>query len=88
MTSLPKIGKDDLSVFPNPAADFIKIKGFTDGDTEIIVTDMLGKTVFRTAYSMTKGSFHEINTAQLKPGAYILNLWTDKQRGSVQLFIE
>ncbi|RNI33355.1 T9SS C-terminal target domain-containing protein [Hanamia caeni] len=66
-----------LSIFPNPAHDFINLQ-FTASnispDAEVVITDINGKTVYKSALGTTTSSVKQINVSQLKAGTYIVTV--------------
>lgn len=55
-----------LSVFPNPAADQISLRGFTGGTVSVV--DLQGRTLLRT----TLPEFGSLNISDLSAGIYLL----------------
>ncbi|WP_300671479.1 GEVED domain-containing protein [Soonwooa sp.] len=60
------ISKSNLSVYPNPFKDVVKISDIKDM-TGIVVTDLSGRTVISSKPST------DLNLSQLKKGVYIIN---------------
>ena len=59
-----------LSLYPNPATrGVVNIETATQGDKQVIVMDVLGKTVMNTTISGT-----ELNIASLKSGVYMVQV--------------
>lgn len=61
--------ENNLEVYPNPVADVLNVKGFSENAT-ILVYDATGRLVLRTAAS--KGETAHISTAALAEGVYYL----------------
>ena len=72
----------DLSVYPNPATDFVSVQ-FKDSSSEKIqleLIDVNGKVVFTQSFDNTTNVVNqEINTTQLGTGVYMLNVRLDNQ---------
>ncbi len=70
---IPVDSKFDISVFPNPASDKIQIFSNMQGDHELVITDITGRTVFT-------GRFDDniiLNTSTFGKGIYFATV-TDK----------
>ncbi len=65
-----KVVDNQISIFPNPANDFIKIDSDLDCETSII--DITGKAILQTTEK-------EIDLSNLESGIYILKINTDKK---------
>lgn len=73
---VPNLGVNDndlsssLSLYPNPATrGVVNIETATQGDKQVIVMDVLGKTVMNTTISGT-----ELNISSLKGGVYMVQV--------------
>ncbi|WP_298530668.1 T9SS type A sorting domain-containing protein [uncultured Algibacter sp.] len=73
-----------ITIYPNPAKNFINLKGFPNNEVKIEIADILGKI----AFSYTGLSNQEINISHLKSGIYILSVFTETGRTSKKLVIE
>lgn len=61
---------NSISVYPNPISQpYLYITGLTDNNVQVIVTDMLGKTVIM---ENVNNELNGIDVSTLKAGAYIL----------------
>jgi hypothetical protein len=71
--------KIDITVFPNPASDVVNMNfDAKGGDYSIAIMDMTGKVVKTVSYKNLVGVQNlAIDVANLKPGAYLINLATD-----------
>lgn len=69
-------GIDSIKVYPNPAKDNINIAfGAGNGDYNITITDMLGRTVFNKSYEGLFGNQNiELPIVQLNAGHYIISI--------------
>jgi len=72
---VPNLGVNDstissLSLYPNPATrGVVNIETATQGDKQVIVMDVLGKTVINTTISGT-----ELNISSLRTGVYMVQV--------------
>jgi hypothetical protein len=60
-----------LNVYPNPADNQISINNIAEGTSLLVITDVLGQTVF-SAPTTSKNAL--INTSNFAPGVYFINL--------------
>ncbi|MBC2844535.1 T9SS-dependent choice-of-anchor J family protein [Winogradskyella flava] len=69
-------GIDSIRIYPNPAQDFINVAfDASNGDYEITVNDMLGRTVIQKSYEGLFGNQNlELPVSQLNAGHYIMNI--------------
>ncbi|BAO76234.1 T9SS-dependent choice-of-anchor J family protein [Winogradskyella sp. PG-2] len=69
-------GIDSIKIYPNPAKDNINIAfEASNGDYNIIVTDMLGRTVINKSYEGLYGNQNiQLPISQLNAGYYIMNI--------------
>lgn len=69
--SVPEVQKGGVSVFPNPATDFIsfKMEDFAE-NTELQIFDISGRVVLQRIVN----EFDVINVSNLSPGKYIVKL--------------
>lgn len=75
--SAPKIESRvyEVSVYPNPVANnYFFVEGLSDSGADIIVADMLGKTVLGKTVASSEGI---IDVSTLKAGSYILIIKTE-----------
>ena len=72
-------------LFPNPAMDVIRIEGIETSEYDIRITDIQGKQISETNYSIS-GS--EIHIGQLTAGVYMLNLYQGNIRVATKRFIK
>lgn len=69
--------KASFSVYPNPMNDqlFFSISLAEPMQSELVVKDLLGKTILTEAVQLPQGnSTHAINTAKFKPGIYFVSM--------------
>jgi len=78
-----------VRVGPNPADEFVKV-WITDGrreqDVELIVSDVLGRTVQRA--HTRAGEQIRLDVSELPPGVYILSAEADRQRVQTRLVVQ
>ncbi len=70
-----RLADDAIAVFPNPATDFINIQAKNSKLTKVVITNLLGQTVYQSEIKNT--SEFRIETADFKSGIYLVNLSTD-----------
>ena len=75
-------GLTSLQLYPNPANGQVQVKlNFakeTEGQAEIRLNDLMGRTVYRTALTAQEEATLRIPTSDLAAGIYFLNIRTDK----------
>ncbi len=72
-----------LSLYPNPATrGVVNIETSTQGDKQVIVMDVLGKTVINTTISGT-----ELNIASLKGGVYMVQVIQNNATATRKLIV-
>ncbi len=76
-----KINTEEISLFPNPSIDFVKLKGIKVGD-EIIVYDLLGNSIINFT---AKQKEEIILTSGLSKGVYIISI---SERSKLQFIKE
>ena len=73
--SVNNLSSDVISVYPNPANDFIILKTTSFTSSEISIINLLGETVLRET---TTGAETRIDIAMLAKGNYVLNIKNEK----------
>ena len=66
--------KTPISIYPNPANDYVQLSGLTPGD-DLTVKDLQGKTVI--SFKVTNAQ-KRISTVELKTGMYIISTTNNK----------
>ena len=77
----PNSGLNDVTVYPNPATDFITLKFNTEKaeNVAVNVVDVTGKQVYTEQINHAGGDFQrQFNISDLSKGFYIMNLETSK----------
>lgn len=70
VTSLPDTEDSRLTIYPNPAGDYISIQGDSTETTRLSIYSVAGQLIYDAAYSM--GS--PIDVSQLRQGVYLVRL--------------
>ena len=76
-------GESELSIYPNPAQDFINITGLETGGFKLTIFDMLGNEVLFTEEIVNE----KLQISSLSPGAYILRCENNKSVRNQQIII-
>ena len=79
--SIPKIQKSSIQIYPNPASDYIKIKGLENQAKNIDIYDITGNLIINS-----KSSF--INVSYLKEGVYFVNIQTNSKTITRKLILK
>lgn len=69
--SVKNINSDTYSVFPNPANDFVFVKGLKSNDSELVIRNIIGKEVKREKIGINS----RISVSDLNPGVYIYSIY-------------
>ncbi|MDD5570657.1 MAG: C1 family peptidase [Bacteroidales bacterium] len=81
-----------VSIYPNPAADEIFVKGTIAGQSDIqfLIADVLGKTVYSSETTFESGNFmKKISLANLPSGIYCIRIHTNSESQDVKrIFIK
>jgi hypothetical protein len=88
-TSMPENGSSILvSIFPNPADDFVNIKvtGNSISEASILFYDLTGQVVLKTTFQ--KLAIARVETDQLSPGIYQVVVQNEETRISRKLVIK
>ena len=74
-----------INVYPNPATDFIIVKGITNGKAVLQITNMLGEIVIQE----TLNNFvQRINISGLTKGAYFVTVFTNDHKQTEKIVVE
>ena len=77
------INSNNLSVYPNPAYDYITVES-EFAPNNIIIVDAIGKMVYQQNTNSTKSV---INTSALSKGIYLVKIFGDRQLSHSRLII-
>jgi hypothetical protein len=85
--SIQKPSQNQLYLFPNPAGSVLSVKATTNATIPemIIIRDLSGRILLRTAYNENDGS---LNIDKLAAGIYILELQLPEGKSFVQRIIK
>jgi len=87
----PVTAQQGISVFPNPAADKLNIswKNQTTGTANLVITDVLGRDVYKSAMNInaTSGSA-QVGLQGIKDGIYLLTIKGESINYSAKVLIE
>lgn len=84
-TAIKESGKMDITVYPNPASDVLRIDRSTGHPAEITVMDVMGNEVIRR---QMKGNRLELDVRHLSSGIYVLRIKEEGQTGFVKFTIQ
>ncbi|MDI9320822.1 MAG: T9SS type A sorting domain-containing protein [Phycisphaerales bacterium] len=67
---------ESFKVSPNPTSGIVHITytGDTENNTELVVTDMVGKKIISESIIFSRGSAKDINLSQFASGIYLINI--------------
>ncbi|MDX2189123.1 MAG: FG-GAP-like repeat-containing protein [Bacteroidota bacterium] len=76
INSTEKIGKMDISIYPNPATNkiFVNINGHVNAPVSIKIFDMLGVEKLSQSASFKTNQIQEIDLSELASGIYIVQI--------------
>ncbi len=75
----------DVAVYPNPSSGFIHVHGDLVNNSEIIITDLSGRTV---ASFRASGILNTVSTEKIAPGIYHLSFITNNGSSTKQIIIK
>ncbi|MEZ4988189.1 MAG: T9SS type A sorting domain-containing protein, partial [Saprospiraceae bacterium] len=81
----PAVGVNHAVLFPNPTSEMLNVdfffSGKTEGNVQMIVTDITGKQVLFEQYQSTPGAQRRtVDVSRLSAGVYMLHIVTDEGR--------
>jgi len=88
LTSVSKIDENEVSVFPNPAGDFIRIKAISNDEVDLELVDMFGKSLIKQKARAKQGEYISMNLESLPSGVYSLVVEDKSVRSVVQVVKE
>lgn len=76
-TGILKSGSENLEIYPQPASDYVMIKGdeLSNSDVEISVYGVSGQQVYSRSVAVVNGAIH-LDVSFLEPGMYLVNINT------------
>jgi hypothetical protein len=82
-------GLDEMSVYPNPATDQIKVKaaGFAETQVKVSVYSLLGQVIYQETYEQWPLEGMVLDTRAYPEGTYVLRLETQGAEPMVQEFV-
>ncbi len=83
VVSVENTVKQNISVFPNPATDYINVKGIANSNIKI--NDITGKIVYSKNNSSEK---EQINISHLKSGVYFITIENNDEFFSKKLIVK
>lgn len=75
-----------VSVYPNPAQDILKLRYTTASPAQIKITDLNGQTLMTRSVSIAENAVEQINISHLPKGSYLLQ-FENKQGTSTTKFM-
>ncbi|MDP2385819.1 MAG: PKD domain-containing protein [Bacteroidota bacterium] len=75
-----------INIFPNPVTDELNLQLITAEakDLEIVLSDMLGKTIIKNEFSISAGENQiKLNTSEISNGVYMISI-TDKKGNRIK----
>lgn len=81
-TSTQKNSIEGLSIYPNPASDVVNVISNSLSNKDIVITDLLGKTVLKANVSQS------VNISSLKSGVYMMQITQDGKSATRKLVVK
>ena len=81
-TSTQKNNIEGLSIYPNPASDMVNVVSNSLSNKDIVITDLLGKTVLKANVSQS------VNISSLKSGVYMMQITQDGKSATRKLIVK
>jgi len=78
-----RFDKEKISIFPNPANDYLRINGINDKKAHVVIYNTLGSVVFDNDIQSGDAP---INIKKLNKGLYIMKVSTSSNNSDVQSF--
>lgn len=75
---------NNISIYPNPTSDKVKISGLKNDSAEVRIFNTLGETVYQSNRHIDQ----DINVSNLNSGIYILSLSVEGRKTSRKLIIQ
>lgn len=81
-TSTQKNSIEGLSIYPNPASDVVNVISNSLSNKDIVITDLLGKTVLKANVSQS------VNVSALNAGVYMMQIKQDGKTATRKLIVK
>lgn len=88
-TGVDKNETAEISIYPNPAIDFINLKTGLKGNIELTLTDVNGKQHLQTTYNNAAGIVNKsINVMDLPRGMYLLSIHNGQSETNEKIILK
>ena len=81
-TSVKDNNIEGLSIYPNPATDMVNVVSNSLSNKDIVITDLLGKTVLKANVSQA------VNVSALNAGVYMMQIKQDGKTATRKLIVK
>ncbi|HLV45957.1 MAG TPA: T9SS type A sorting domain-containing protein [Flavobacterium sp.] len=81
-TSVKDNSIEGLSIYPNPATDMVNVVSNSLSNKDIVITDLLGKTVLKANVSQS------VNVSALNAGVYMMQIKQDGKTATRKLIVK
>lgn len=81
-TSVKDNSIEGLSIYPNPATDMVNIVSNSLSNKDVVITDLLGKTVLKANVSQS------VNVSALNAGVYMVQIKQDGKTATRKLIVK
>jgi hypothetical protein len=85
-TGIETLGEDAVSVYPNPASDFVKIKLGTTKGSQLRVTDENGRVVF--VQDIKNAREFDVDVSGFAKGVYMVAIIGDSQTSTTKFIVK
>ncbi|MBK8808010.1 MAG: T9SS type A sorting domain-containing protein [Bacteroidales bacterium] len=83
-TSTEKIVKEDVTVFPNPAASMVRVQFAAKGNYTVSISDIAGQQIGNDTKIINR-DFIDLDVSNLEIGVYNLCTWVNNKKVCIQL---
>ena len=84
-TGLDEISKSNVSVYPNPAQDFLNVKGLELNNAQVQILDISGRIVNTSLFKVNNST---IDISSLSQGTYHLVLYNNSEKVDIVKFLK
>ncbi len=81
------VANDDITIYPNPATDFLIINTASEQNVDISIYSMSGQRVYLSESCLISGE-KIISISDIKPGVYIIKLQTQNTSINKRIIIQ